>query len=639
MYDTVDLWSSLIIYSGGKLLIIENTNAEAKCPTFINGLFPSWWESTEPFRSTTPFVSANQWIELLEGAGFTTLSPVQNIEDKESNKTCLFVSTAVRKNQPDSTLPFADVVITHHTGEPPELVFSLVAAIKQARGLPLVTVPFSQLSQLQLEQSFVIVVGELGQGYLDLSCVDENIYQELKWLLLTCHNLLWISTDDTDHPKAALSTGLVRTLRWEREMDKINFLTLKFSESSSIPEMVSAVTTLYQYYSDGKVELSPNSEYLYKESSFWVNRLYPADNANNFLQFQISGAPQSQLLGGENWNRPLKARFKGSGRQGLLVWSDDEAFSQLLGPSEIQVDVHASGLTFQDSMAIRGDTDQHVFGKQVAGIVTQIGQKVEIFKPGDRVMALLVGPEQHSLSRSIRINANFVQQLSSDADIMEAATIPSTFAAVHYALHRVARVVEEEKVLVHGAMYAAGQAAIQLAKLAGAEVFVTVKTPEQKHKIHMMYGVSENRIFVLDENPDAIIKEATGGPSGVDVVLNFLHGSVARLAWQCIGIMGRFIDMALKAPGRHRALDMSPFSRNAMYIGVDIAALGIAHHPAIVKAFSEVGELFRQRLITSSGHKEFSYADFGAAMVHIQNESNMDAAVIIPKADDVVQVS
>ncbi|KAF5015669.1 hypothetical protein F66182_12910, partial [Fusarium sp. NRRL 66182] len=200
--------SHSLLKPGGKLLIIENTNTEAKCPTFVNGLFPSWWESTEPFRSTTPFVSANQWIELLEGAGFTTLSPVQNIEDKESNKTCLFVSTAVRKNQPNSTLPFADVVITHHTGEPPELVFSLVAAIKQARGLPVVTVPFSQLSQLQLDQSFVIVVGELGQGYLDLSCVDENIYQELKWLLLTCHNLLWISTDDTDHPKAALSTGL-----------------------------------------------------------------------------------------------------------------------------------------------------------------------------------------------------------------------------------------------------------------------------------------------------------------------------------------------------------------------------------------------------------------------------------------------
>lgn len=629
----------LIIYSGGKLLIIENTNLESRCPPFVYGLFPSWWESSEPFRSTTPLVSANQWTELLQGTGFTTLSHIKDTEDEESNETCLFISTAVRKNEPKSALPFDDIVIVHHTGEPQELVSSLVAALKQAGGLPVVTTSFSHLRRRKIERSFIIVVGELGQEYLDLSCVDEDIYQELKWLLLTCHNMLWISMDDVDHPKAALSTGLVRTLRWEREMDKINFLTLKFSQSFHFPEMVSAVTTLYQYYFDGKVEAPPNSEYLYKDDSFWVNRLYPATNANNFLQFQVSGAPQSQLLGGDNWDRPLKARFKGSGRQGFLVWSDDEALSQPLGLSEIQVDVHASGLTFQDSMAIRGDIDQHVFGKQVAGTIIQVGQGVEIFKPGDHVMALLVGPEQHSLSRSVRINANFAQLLSSDADIMEAATIPSTFAAVHYALHNVARVVEDEKVLVHGAMHAAGQAAIQLVKLAGAEVFVTVKTFEQKQKIQAMYRVPEDHIFVSDENLDAAIREATGGASGVDIILNFLHGTAARSAWHCIGVMGRFVDMALKAPGRHRGLDMSPFSRNAMYIGVDIAALGKAHHPAIVKAFSEVGELFRQRLITGSGHKAFSYSNFGAAMIHIQNESNMDTAVVIPKTEDVIEVS
>lgn len=613
---------------------------QAKSIPFVHGLFPSWWESTEHFRSTTPSVSEDQWTDLLESTGFSTMSPlVKDLEDEESNETRLFISTAVRTNERISAPPFDDIVIAHHACEPNELVSSLVTAMAQVAELPVVAVPFSLLSQRKIEQSFCIVVGELGQGYLDLSCVTEEIYRELKWLLLTCNNLLWISLDDVDHPKAALSTGLVRTLRWEREMDKINFLTLKFAQSSSqIPELVSAVTSLYRHYFDGKVEASQNSEFLYKDSSFWANRIYPAKTANNFLQSQISEAPQSQLLG-DNVDRPLKARFQGSGRQGLLVWSDDEALARPLGSSEIQVDVQASGLTFQDGMAIRGDIDQHVFGKQIAGTVTEVGQKVETIKPGDHVMTLLVGPEQHSLSRSIRVNASFAQLVSSDTSFTEVATIPGTFTAAYYALHNVARVVEKEKVLVHGAMYAAGQAAIQLAKLAGAEVFVTVKNPEQREAIQLLYGIPDSRIFISDEKLDVAINDAIWGSSGVDIVLNFLQGSAARSAWQCIGMMGRFVDMALKAPGRHRDLDMSPFSRNAMYVGVDIAALSIAHYPSIVKALSEVGKLFRRRLIIGPGQKVFSYSNFGAAVVHIQNDSNMDTAVIVPRTDDMIQVS
>lgn len=632
--------SLLILYSGGKLLIVENTKPQSKSTPFVYGLFPSWWESSEHFGSSTPLVSEVQWAELLGSTGFSTLSPaVKDVEDEELNETCLFLSTAMRTKELIAALPFEDIVITHHNDEPNDLVSSLLAAMKQVAKLPVVAVPFRLLSKRKIEQSFCVVVGELGQGYLDLSCLNEDIFQELKWLLLTCHNLLWISMDDVDYPKAALSTGLVRTLRWEREMDKINFLTLKFAQSSSqISDLITAVTSLYQHYFDGNFEPSANCEYLYKDGSFWVNRLYPAKTANNFLQSHISEAPQSQLLG-ENVDRPLKARFKGSGRQGLLVWSDDESLSQPLGGSEIQIEVQASGLTSQDGMAIRGEIDQHVMGKQVAGVVVHVGEKVKTFKPGDPVMALLIGTEQHSLSRSIRVNSNFAQHVSSDANIMEAATIPSTFTAVHYALHNVARVVENDKVLIHGGMQAAGQAAIQLATLAGAEVLVTVKNPAQKDIIQRLYDIPENRIFVPNEHLDAAISEATGWSPGVDIVLNFLHGTAARSAWQCIGTMGRFIDMALKAPGRHRGLDMAPFSRNAMYVGVDIAALDSAHHPFIMKAFFQVGELFRQRLIIGPGRKLFSYSNFGAAMVHIQNDSNLDTAVVIPKADDVIQVS
>lgn len=624
--------------SGGKLLIIENVKPQSTCTPFVFGLFPSWWTSTESFRTSSPLVSEAKWSELLKDSGFGAPFPIfQDTEHEEAHETSLFISPAIRSKESIPALPYKDIVIVHDD-KSHELVSALVAAIEQAATVPVVAVPFGSLSQLKVNKSFCLVVGELGKGYLDISSLSEDIYSQLKWLLTTCIHLLWISADDVDYPKAALSTGLIRTLRWERDADSINFLTLKFAQPTPpIPELISAIVLLYRHYSEGKVEASPNCEYTYRDSLFLENRLYPARKANSFFQSKTSGAVESQSFE-DNMDRPLKAHFKGSGRQGLLVWSDDEAQHRPLAASDVQVVLEASAFTSQDAMAVRGDIDQQAFGLQAAGTVAGVGSEVNKLKLGDRVMILLTGSGQHSLSCSVRINANFAQLITPNTEYTQAATIPATFTAVQYALQNVAHIARNERILVHGAMHASGQAAIQLAKLAEAEIFATVKTSEQKEILQTLYKIPSTRILLLNEQLDAVIHQATNG-SGVDIVLNFLHGSAAHSIWHCIGPMGRFVDMALKAAGRHRDLDMSPFMRNAMYVGVDIAALDEMHYPLIHKAFSDIGELYRSGSIVAPGQKVFSYSNFASAMLHIQSDTAIDTAVVVPKADDILQVS
>ena len=60
-----------------------------------------------------------------------------------------------------------------------------------------------------------------------------------------------------------------------------------------------------------------------------------------------------------------------------------------------------------------------------------------------------------------------------DWSFAAAATVPTTFFTVFYALHELARLRPGERVLIHGAAGGVGIAAIQLAQHLGAEIFAT----------------------------------------------------------------------------------------------------------------------------------------------------------------------
>src|SRR5690606_25934396 len=76
----------------------------------------------------------------------------------------------------------------------------------------------------------------------------------------------------------------------------------------------------------------------------------------------------------------------------------------------------------------------------------------------------------------------------------EAATVPTAFFTVQYALDYLARTRPGERVLIHGAAGGVGLAAIQVARHLGADLFVTVGTPE-KRRLMLQLGISADRIF------------------------------------------------------------------------------------------------------------------------------------------------
>ena len=103
----------------------------------------------------------------------------------------------------------------------------------------------------------------------------------------------------------------------------------------------------------------------------------------------------------------------------------------------------------------------------------------------------------------------------------EAAAIPIVFLTVYYAFNKLAKLKKADKVLIHAAAGGIGMAAIQLAQLVGADIYVTVGS-QVKRDLMLELGIKSDHIMnSRDTQFYTDIMHLTNN-EGVDVVLNSL---------------------------------------------------------------------------------------------------------------------
>ncbi|MEG2902834.1 MAG: hypothetical protein RR983_21325, partial [Massilia sp.] len=111
----------------------------------------------------------------------------------------------------------------------------------------------------------------------------------------------------------------------------------------------------------------------------------------------------------------------------------------VLGKAEIEVDVRATGLNFRDVMyalgllsdeAIENGFAGPTLGLEFSGVVTSVGDADCGFVPGDMVVGF--GPS--SFGNRVVTQASAISLIPPEISLEAAATIPSTFFTVYYAL-------------------------------------------------------------------------------------------------------------------------------------------------------------------------------------------------------------
>jgi NADPH2:quinone reductase len=149
------------------------------------------------------------------------------------------------------------------------------------------------------------------------------------------------------------------------------------------------------------------------------------------------------------------------------------------GRGEVRVRVLASSVVYTDVVIRRHLYPQtmhlqppFVLGYDVVGEIDQLGDGVSAFEVGDRVADMTV-VGSNAAYRTLR--ADQLTRVPAGVDAAEAATLILSWATAYQLLHRTARVQGGQRVLVHGAAGAVGQALLTLGKMAGLKLWGTAR--------------------------------------------------------------------------------------------------------------------------------------------------------------------
>lgn len=324
----------------------------------------------------------------------------------------------------------------------------------------------------------------------------------------------------------------------------------------------------------------------------------------------------------------LRLSFKLPGQLRNLQWQAVPALAP--AADEIEVEVKATGLNFRDVMYTLGLlSDEAVesgfvgptLGLEFAGLVTRTGAQVTKFKAGDKVVGL--GPA--SFSNRVLTKTNALTKIPEAMGYAAAATIPSTFFTVYYALHHQARLQAGEKVLIHGAAGGVGIAAIQIAQWLGAEIYATVGSEEKRDFLRLL-GVGHIHDSRSLRFAEEILAKTDG--RGVDVVLNSLAGEAINRNFQVLKPFGRFLELGKRDFYENTHIGLRPFRNNISYFGIDADQLMQERPELTQKLFTEMMQLFHSGVLHPLPYTTFDANQAVDAFRYMQQAKQIGKIVV-----------
>ena len=247
------------------------------------------------------------------------------------------------------------------------------------------------------------------------------------------------------------------------------------------------------------------------------------------------------------------------------------------GNGEVQVRIAARGVQYPDVLMIAGTYQTRreppfIPGGEAAGEIIAVGPGVTGFEPGDAVMSRHPGG---AFCELVNASASACNKVPAGMALDEAAVFPGAYTTSYYALLQRGRMQPGEWVLIHGAAGGIGIAAIQVAKLFGAQVIATAAT-EEKRQVCLAQG-ADHAIDYHGRFRDTV-KELTGG-RGVDIVYDPLGAEVFDESTRCLAPWGaRLLILGFLAGPPAQAKTNHLLVKGADALGVWIGGLAM-HEP------------------------------------------------------------
>ncbi|MER6170903.1 SDR family NAD(P)-dependent oxidoreductase [Streptosporangium sp. NPDC001681] len=317
----------------------------------------------------------------------------------------------------------------------------------------------------------------------------------------------------------------------------------------------------------------------------------PGDAGAERPTWRLAGENEVALRGGRPFAPRLTPRPAGPrgphrlvqrARQDLATLCLAEDVPREPGAGEVRIRVHAAGLNFNDvlrGIGMLGEQPEPLgYGLECAGEVTAVGGGVTGLAVGSRVVALVA--EIGAMASHVTVDARLAVPIPGDLDFTSAATLPAAYVTVLYGMERLARLEAGERVLIHAAAGGVGQAAVRLARRAGAEVLATAGSPGKRAWLREqgVRHVFDSRSLDFADQ----VLEVTGG-AGVDMVVNCLAGQAVDEGLRILAPFGRFVELGKRDIAENRPLPLAPFAKSLSFHAVEAFSLA-GRRPALAGA-------------------------------------------------------
>lgn len=298
------------------------------------------------------------------------------------------------------------------------------------------------------------------------------------------------------------------------------------------------------------------------------------------------------------------------------------------GEGELLIRVAATALNRADLMQREGRYPpppgaSEILGLELAGVVEAMGAGCEGWNLGDRVCGLLPGGGYAAYAV---LHHQMAMRVPPAMSFEKAAAIPEVFLTAFQALDWLGGLAEAQRVLIHAGASGVGTAAIQLAREAGARVYVTASVSKHQRCLDLGAGLA---IDYKTEDFARRIQEETSG-YGVDIILDFIGASYFKQNVSALAVDGRLVILSMLGGRRVEDVDLaSLFRKRAQVITTTLRSRSLAYKIALTQAFSKKWlPLFEEERLLPVVDSVYEWIHAPAAHRHMEANKNVGKIVL-----------
>ena len=618
----------------GKLVLLESANPDSLRASFVLGLFPDWWQSVQERRELSPLFSTADWNEKLLECGFSGADlTLPDVNDANDHAFSAIVSTASDVEAANIKQPPTMIIVDKACLKQNEIATKIKTSHLLTKAHPCEVLTVQDIKWKDLGNTICIFLLEVENP--SLANMTEDDFISLETMVRHSTGIIWVTQgcgEKSIRPDFGLVTGFGRNVG--SESWGVRFVEFALEIESPTSRIVDQIMKVYWKALLGNGGGGMEPEYMEKDGKLHISRVVEAQYLNKAVGAKtVRQSPQPQRLGSDA-TPSLRLTIASPGLLDTFWFEVDVRFQTALAPDEVEIKVHATGVNCKDVMIAISQLAGNNLGYECAGTVTRIGNSVDL-KPGDRVLCCT---NTGAFSTHARAHETSVARIPQHMSFCAAAALPTAYCTAYYALFTLGPLQEGEAVLIHSGAGAIGQAAIQLAKIHGADIFTTVGTKEKREFLTESYGIPLDHIFssrdTLFSRP---LKRIT---DGVVVVLNSLGGEGLYESWSCIRPFGRFIELGKTDINSSASLPMSAFSQNVTFCSVDLGLVMDKAKPVMAATLKAVMALLEEpaRISSPQPLHVFKVSELEKAFRMMQNGKCMSKIVVDMDGDSVVPV-